>query len=362
MNIMVFDVPAESGGALSILNEVYKDAMLCKDKSIKWFFVISKPELEETENIKVLRFPWVKKSWFHRLYFDHFIAADLVKKYNVDKIFSLQNVTIPNTNIEQTLYVHNSLPFVDYKFKFKENKYLWIYQNIIGKNIIKSAKKANKVIVQTEWMKKTCMEKVAVANKNINVVSPNINNIEVEHYFEDTKESLSTFFYPASGVEFKNHRIIVEACRKLKLKIKALDFKVYFTLIGNENKHIFELYNEVKMEGLPIEFIGDLSREQVFNYYTKSILLFPSYIETFGLPMLEAKLHKGVILASNCPFSHEILDGYENAYFFDPFNVRELSKLMEDVLEGKLFYKHLPKYQMLNEVFEGETLLDKVIG
>ncbi|PEM53790.1 glycosyltransferase [Bacillus wiedmannii] len=361
MNIMVFDVPAESGGALSVLNEFHRDAMLCKDKSINWFFVISKPELEETENIKILRFPWVKKSWFHRLYFDNFIANDLVKKYNIDKIFSLQNVTVPNTNVEQILYIHNSLPFVEHKFKFKENKHLWIYQNIIGRNIIRSAKKADKVIVQTEWMKKNCIEKIDVANKNINVVPPNI-NVEIKHYFKANEQSLATFFYPASGVDFKNHRIIVEACRKLKSKIKALEFKVYFTLIGNENKHISELYNEVKMEGLPIEFIGGLSREQVFNYYTKSILLFPSYIETFGLPMLEAKLHKGVILASNCPFSHEILDGYENAYFFDPFNVGELLRLMEDVLEGKLFYKHPSKYQMLNEVFEGEKLLDKVIG
>ncbi|MGE6959699.1 glycosyltransferase [Bacillus thuringiensis] len=361
MNIMVFDVPAESGGALSVLNEFHKDAMLCKDKSINWFFVISKPELEETENIKVLRFPWIKKSWFHRLYFDNFIANQLVKKYSIDKIFSLQNVTIPNNNVEQILYVHNSLPFVDYKFKFKENKHLWIYQNIIGRNIVRSTKKADKVIVQTEWMKKTCIEKVDVANKNINVVPPNI-NVEIKHYFKANKQSLSTFFYPASGVDFKNHRIIVEACRRLKSKIKALEFKVYFTLSGDENKHISELYNKVKMEGLPIEFIGNLPREQVFNYYTKSILLFPSYIETFGLPMLEAKLHKGIILASNCPFSHEVLDEYENAYFFDPFNANELSKLMKDILEERLHYKYPLKSRVSNEAFEGKRLLDKVIG
>lgn len=361
MNIMVFDVPAESGGALSVLNEFHKDAMLCKDKSINWIFVISKPELEETENIKVLRFPWIKKSWFHRLYFDNFIAANLVKKYNVDKIFSLQNVTVPNTNIKQTLYVHNSLPFVDYKFKFKENKHLWIYQNIIGRNIIRSAKKADLIIVQTEWMKKTCIEKIGVANENIYVVPPNI-NVDIERSFKANEQSLSTFFYPASGVDFKNHRIIVEACRELKSKIKKLEFKVYFTLTGDENKHISQLYNEVKKEGLPIEFIGNLTREQVFDNYTKSVLLFPSYIETFGLPMLEAKLHKGIILASNCPFSHEILDGYEDAYFFDPFDVSELSKLMKDILECQVHYKHSSKYQILKEEFEGKKLIDKVIG
>lgn len=61
---MVFDVPAESGGALSILNEYYENAVNHKDKSIDWIFVLSKPELESTDNIKVLRYPWIKKVGF----------------------------------------------------------------------------------------------------------------------------------------------------------------------------------------------------------------------------------------------------------------------------------------------------------
>lgn len=47
--------------------------------------------------------------------------------------------------------------------------------------------------------------------------------------------------------------------------------------------------------------------------------------------MLEAKLHKGVILASNCAFSKEILEGYENAWFFDPFDAKELANLIEGI-------------------------------
>src|SRR5699024_2925067 len=98
MNIMVFDVPAERRGALSILKDFYNEAKSCEDKSINWFFVISKPNLEETDNIKVLRYPWIKKSWFHRLYFDKIVSPILVRKYNINKIFSLQNVRIPFTN------------------------------------------------------------------------------------------------------------------------------------------------------------------------------------------------------------------------------------------------------------------------
>lgn len=341
MNIMVFDVPAESGGALSILNDFYHEAVESKDKSINWFFVLSTPTLEETDNIKVLQFPWIKKSWGHRFYFDQVIAPELVKKYKVDKVFSLQNVTIPRTNCNQVLYVHQPLPFVDYKFSIKENKLFWIYQNIIGHNIINSIKKARHVIVQTQWMKKACIQKAQIQDNKIEVIPPTI-NVAIKNYFEPNKKALSTFFYPASNSVYKNHKIILEACRQLK-NLTNIDYEIIFTLNGNEDQHTIDLYRQTQEEQLPIRFEGSKTREEVFELYTKSILLFPSYIETFGMPMLEARMHKGIIIAADTSFAKEILEGYENAKFFEAFNSKELSLLM---------YQYLQKQEKYNTVLE----------
>ena len=46
-----------------------------------------------------------------------------------------------------------------------------------------------------------------------------------------------------------------------------------------------------------------------------------------------------IVLASNTLFSHELLDGYENAYFFDPFKPGELADLMERVITGAIEIK-----------------------
>ncbi|AEX85599.1 glycosyltransferase [Marinitoga piezophila KA3] len=337
MNILVLDVQASDGGALSILTDFYEEVCHNSNKDIKWYFVISTPFLEETKDIKILRFPWVKKSWIHRLYFDNFIVPKLIKKHNIDKIFSLQSMIVPYTNISQIVYVHQPLPFSEYKFSFKENKLFWIYQNIISKQIFKSIKKADKVIVQTEWFKKACIKKTGINSEKIVVIPPKI-NIKVSQTFLPTDKSLRTFFYPARGIQYKNHKIIIESVKKLK-NIGFNDFKVLFTLKGNENKYILNLVDEINNYNLPIEFIGNIAREEVFDLYTKSVLLFPSYIETFGLPLLEAKLHKTIILASDMPFSHEILDGYPNAYFFNPFNKNKLYNLMEMILTKKISYK-----------------------
>jgi len=329
MNIMVFDVPAENGGALSILKCVYDEAVAHHDKSIKWIFVLSKPYLTETSEVKILRYPWIKKSWCHRYFFDYVIARKLAKKFEVELILSLQNIIIPGVNIKQILYVHQSLPFVERKYTFFENKTFWIYQNIIGKKIIQSIKKADQVIVQTIWMKKVCIEKAKVDNLKIRVVPPKFNFVITN----SSKLSLDrkTFFYPASAMEYKNHNVIVEASERLQQE-NIFNYAVILTVKGDENDYIKKLNKKVNEKGLPIKFIGHIPQADVFQLYSNSILLFPSLIETFGLPLQEGRMHKCIILASNKPFSKEVLENYSNSYFFDPLNGSELFYLMKSVI------------------------------
>lgn len=330
MRIMVFDVPAESGGALSVLHEFYNEYKL--DTENKYFFVVSLPELQETSNVKVLRFPWVKRSWGHRLYFDYYVAPRLINKYKVKRVLSLQNIIIPHTKVYQSLFVHNALPFSEYRFTYNENKFLWIYQNIIGKYIMKSIKRADHVIVQTKWMKEKCIKKLNVNSEKIEIKPPKI-NIEVNRVFQKTKESLSTFFYPASGVVFKNHKVIVDACMNLKEE-GIVDYKVIFTIKGEENEQIKQLFKTVNQNQLPIEFVGSLTREEVFRIYLKSILIFPSSIETVGLPLLEARMHSSPIIVYKQPFSEEVLSGYEYVDFISELEPFAFSRVMKKYIVG----------------------------
>lgn len=328
MRKMVFNVSAESGGALSILNDFYNEYK--NDKYNEYIFVVSKPEIYGTPNIKVLRYPWIKKSWIHRLFFDHLIAPKLIKKYKVEEVLSLQNIIIPHTKVPQVVYIHNALPFSEYRFSIFDDKLLWVYQNILSISIFNSIRKAYKVIVQTEWMKNKCIEKLNFESMKIEVLPPKI-DIEVKKQFSKTKESMSTFFYPASGMVFKNHKIIIEACIKLK-ELGIDNYKVIFTLKGDENKHIIDLYKIVKDYELPIEFVGNIPREAVFDYYTRSVLIFPSYIETFGIPLIEAKAHETPVLVSDCNFSHEVLNNYDRVEYFNSFDYTKLSFLMRSLI------------------------------
>lgn len=115
MRTLVYDVAADSGGAATVLQSFYEEFK--KDTENEYIFVLSVYELPETENIKVLNFPEVKKSMLHRLYFDHFVAHKLVKQYQADRVLSLQNIELPHAKVPQIVYEHNALPFSEYKFK-----------------------------------------------------------------------------------------------------------------------------------------------------------------------------------------------------------------------------------------------------
>lgn len=321
--VMIYDVHASESGALAILDDLYKQIRAYTDKSVKWVFIVSTPHYEETKEITVRRFPWVKKNWGYRYYFDTVTTRKLLNKFKPDKVFSLQNKGIDFYNKEQLVYLH--LPFIltDHKFSMKvDGKKLWAYQNIISKSIFRSLRKVNMTIVQTQWMKEALVKKAGVNADKIVVQQPDIKCNDIKKFI-DCSENRKRIFYPATSFIYKNHRTLLKALDYAQQR-GLKDCEVIFTIRPDENEYTRQLQEYAKKNSLKVKFGGSISREKVFEMYAKSILIFPSYVESFGLPLLEAKLTGTYIIASNTPFCHEILDGYDKADFFDEMDYKTL--------------------------------------
>ncbi len=80
----------------------------------------------------------------------------------------------------------------------------------------------------------------------------------------------------------------------------------------------------INSSNYPVKFVGRLNQNEMVNMYKQSILIFPSYIETIGLPLIEAKTLGRQIVAADCEYAHEALGDYDNVVYFDPFNCEEL--------------------------------------
>ena len=321
MRTLVYDVAADSGGAATVLQSFYEEFK--KDTENEYIFVLSVYKLPETDNIKVLNFPEVKKSMLHRLYFDHFVAHKLVKKYKVDRVLSLQNIELPHTNVPQTVYEHNALPFSEYKFKPWEAFRPWYSQQILGRMMKKSIRRAEKVLVQTNWMKEEIIRQCGIPADRVEVKFPPVEMLKTHPWKMDEACPI-----------FKNHRTFLKACELLKEQGME-DYRVIWTVTGEENEGMKKLKAEAEEKKLPIEFIGPVPRTQLFEQYASSILVFPSYIETIGLPLMEARSVGAPILAADCLYARDGVGGYEKAEFFETFDSEALSRLMKQKIVEK---------------------------
>ena len=232
----------------------------------------------------------------------------------------------------QILYEHNALPFSEYKFRLQEAFRPWYSQQILGRMMKRSIRRAEQVLVQTNWMKEEIIRQCGIPADRVEVKFPPVEMLKTHPWKMD--EACPTFFYPAGPPAYKNHRTFLKACELLKEQ-GIEDYRVIWTVTGEENEGMKKLKAEAEEKKLPIEFIGPVPRTQLFEQYASSVLVFPSYIETIGLPLLEARSVGAPILAAACLYARDGVGDYDRAEFFETFDSEALSRLMKQKIVEK---------------------------
>jgi len=241
------------------------------------------------------------------------------------------------------VYCHNSTPFKKVLLKdlffqpvvfFFSLFYKFLYQINIHKN--------DYVVVQQVWFKKAFIklfgldpEKVLVCypeteNNGKGIPDPNIR-------ISEKRNDVFTFFYPSLPRPFKNFELIAEAILMLQEK-GVKNFKVIITISGTENnysKYIYKKYSSIPQ----LDFIGRISLEHVHQlYHSTDALLFPSTLETWGLPISEFKAYHKPMLVSGLPYAQESVGSYDKVMFFDPARASDLSEKMAALISDQPVY------------------------
>lgn len=316
MKILVVDIAASEGGALTILQDYYQKA--CEDTQNEYDFFVGNVSLASCANVHVTRFPEVKAHLLNRIMFDFIWGKYKIKEKEPDMVISLQNTMVRGVKTPQTIYVHQPLPFQkmkSYSFIKRDEFELALRQHLLGRYIKYSCRHASQIVVQAEWLKKAIVEETGVPAERIQVQPP---KLSIDKPGRDSDYSTGNFIYPCSHVHYKNVECILKAASILK-KEGILDFHVMLTIDG--------------VDDACLTYIGRCEREKVLSYMRSRVLIFPSYIETVGLPLLEAKILGTDILAADTDYAHEALGDYEKVYYFNPFDPGELAKMMKKVMK-----------------------------
>jgi glycosyltransferase involved in cell wall biosynthesis len=69
-------------------------------------------------------------------------------------------------------------------------------------------------------------------------------------------------------------------------------------------------------------------------YGRADCLVFPSRLETWGMPISEFKQTGKPMLVADLPYGHETVGDYANASFFSPLDAENLAEAMQELIEG----------------------------
>ena len=241
----------------------------------------------------------------------------------------LQNKLIFDKSMIKRLSVNNILVMLNIfiskflLYSFKKNNDILIAQTNSMFKILTSEFKKNKIISQEKiWgnIEEINLQLIKnLVNEKKSSILSKINQLSLENFL---------FFYPARLYAHKNHKKLFEAIELLENKsIKR--FKLILT-IKESDLQFFSIKNKSN-----ILCIGEIDYFELLNIYKLvDYLLFPSLSESFGLPLLEAKLNKTKIMASDLDY---VFDICKPEFVFNPFEVKDIYNKIYFVLKNSKY-------------------------
>lgn len=334
-------VNIKDGGPRTILNSILVILLdiLPKDCEIH---IITNSFVEKSDEIffKDSRvhlhiFNWPLRGLASRLIFEYIFLPYYMLGRRASIWFSLNDVSSFIRAKKRYVYFHNPSPFIPSRlFGFFPVSFLahGLLYNLI---YFINSRNYDNVFVQQQWMANVVSYRYKL--NNVKVAKPTIPHRAngIDRKVEAKNSRITRFIYPALPRFAKNHSVIIDAVQRIN-KLTTREFEVIFTLDGLENEYSKNIFSRCKSIN-EIKFVGVLDKSNMSSLYENSdVLIFPSLLETWGLPISEAMEMGLILFLSDLPYAHEVASGYSRSYFFKPTDSTQLADLMINYLNFKL--------------------------
>lgn len=339
--IVVSAVNLTVGGTLTILRDCLQYlSILSEGNEYRIVALVHRKAPVYYPNIEYVEMQWPKRTWLGRLWCEYVIMKRISRELApVYLWFSLHDTTPAVIAERRAVYCHNPFPF--YKWRAREWLFTpkivlfslfskWIYKINIHRN--------SRIVVQQQWIKEAFVNWFHLIRETVIVAPPsggdslNKDKEKIRNRIEQASRYI--FFYAASANSHKNFECLCEAAKILQDRLGNNMFEIFITVKGNENGYARWLFR--KWGGISsLKFIGFQDQVKLYDLYRRAdCLVFPSKVETWGLPITEfAEFHKPMLLA-DLPYAYETASGCDLVCFFNPDNSRQLADRMEDLIHG----------------------------
>ena len=309
------------GGPIKILEELIKELDQNTDllgySKILVFVHNDIPQIKYSS--EVIEFIKVSKVYTSnhllRFFWEFIISNFLVRQHHIDKWFSLHDVsTAPFSRIKRAVYIHSPMMFLKPSLKWLLHSRQEFLFSLLYPILMRFCVNSNDlIVVQQKWFAEQLNKKYLRKN-NFIVCHPRtvFSNIDLTNTvcYEEVK---GVFFYPSLVRSFKSHELL--------LNIAELNPELLFliTSSGASGTHLerrlFEKYGHLEN----VRWLGYLTHDEIKKVYkTSEFVIFPSEIETWGLPLTEARVFdKKIIIFEGRGYYKGPLNAYHKTYLFN---------------------------------------------
>lgn len=332
--IVISAVNLRRGGTLRILKDCLSFLSSVQNEN-GWRIValVHCKELADFPGIEYIEMPDIIKGWGKRLWCEYVTMHKISKQIgHIDLWFSLHDTTPRVVADRQAVYCQTSYPFL----KLKLNDLKFDYKIVLFGLFTRLAYRINihrnyRIVVQADWLR-SGFSKMFGINRSKFIVAPPEES--VRNLKQKTEDGPYTFAYVSQADCHKNFELVCEAARIAEGRVGAKKFRLDVTIDRTRNKYgawVQDSWKDVNS----INFRGFIHPEQVNKLYSDAdCLIFPSRVETWGLPISEFKGSGKPMLLADLPYAKEAAAGASKVGFFPVNDPQHLADQMLKLIEG----------------------------
>jgi glycosyltransferase involved in cell wall biosynthesis len=358
MRILVNAINAISPGAFNLVYN-FIDTLSKADSSNQYLILLPSDygyetlNLSENMHVKYFKTRRLKILWY--IYFYAVNFKRILEKYSIQSILCFGNFNPLKTGIPTLVLLHNAY-YVDFKaiscLSFIER--IRIRLGIVVFSM--TVKNTEKFIVQTAYIKNLLATVWNIPYEKIEVCSnPLSKNLSLNNKplveRPDILKYKFGFLYVSRYYPYKNHDFVLKVAKMLQSKgIEDIIFLVTINDSIKAARLFLEEIENLNLEATVIN-IGELPQYELNKWYQSSgALFYPSSIETFGNPLVEAMSFGLPVCVVDLPYAKAVCG--EAALYFKEDSVedavRNILKIKDDdKLRKELAMKGLQKISRL---------------
>ena len=329
--LVISGVGMTEGGILAVLRHLIESAERVLEPHWRIVALVHCKGLINASRAELIEYPALKASWLKRMHFEWRTSARLANELAADIWLAAHDIT-PLVDVErQYVYCHNPTCFARPTFRSLYFDWIFVAHSILygflySLNIRRNAG----VFVQQSWIREEFMRRFAAREV---VVSRPAATADGPAAARLDGRPLRRWIYPTFPRHFKNVEVIGRALELLERE-GGWTGEVVVTIAGDEGR--YARYLARRFGSLrSLKFIGRQDADGMKALYAGAEgLLFPSKLETWGLPITEAQVHRLPLLVADLKYAHETVGDYDGVTFFDPTDPVALAHLLRAFASG----------------------------